>query len=89
MIWRKRETEKYEDVIPRVIIYSYDVSVHLKDGMVIEGIMKSDSDIVATNMIETRSLCNIESKDGKSRYWIPYDNIAYIEKTERHGVPVR
>lgn len=89
MIWRKKETEKHEDVRPAVVVHSYNVSVHLKDGTVIEGIMKSDSDIVATNMIETRSLCNIESKDGESRYWIPYDNIAYIEKTKRHGVPVR
>lgn len=89
MIWRKKETEKYEDVRPRVIVHSYDVLVHLKDGTVIKGIMKTDSDIVATTMIETYQLCNIESDDGKSRYWIPYDNIAYIEKTERAGVPVR
>lgn len=81
MIGRKN-TEKYVDVRPEPVIRSYDVSVHLKDGTVISGIMKSDSDIVATNMISTYQLCNIESKDGKSRYWIPYENILYIEKTE-------
>lgn len=89
MIGKKKKTEIYEDVRPEPIIRSYDVSMHLKDGTIIDGIMKSCSDIVATNMIETHQLCNIEAKDGKSRYWIPYENISYIVKIERYGVPVR
>lgn len=89
MIGRKKKTELYEDVRPQPVIHSYDVSVHLKDGTVIEGIMKTDSDIVVTSIIESHQLCNIEAKDGKSRYWIPYENISYIEKIECHSLPER
>lgn len=89
MIGRKKKAELYENVRPKLVMRLYDVSVHLNDDTVIEGTVKSCFEMPITDMYESGKTFNIKSKDGKSSILIPSHNIAYIEKTERHGVPVR